>query len=106
MNVTTQRKWSSGDRDIADVPWEVARPDRWAWWRRQLGRPPSADRARISAWIDLQREVNAINRENLPKALEIRGEGIFGNSIRHIEWFDRANSASFEINGLRVGRDS
>ncbi|WP_155629466.1 DUF6685 family protein [Burkholderia territorii] len=100
MDVTTQRKGSSGDRDTADVPWEVARTDRWAWWRRKLGRPPAADRARISAWIDLQREVNAINRENLPEALEIRGEGIFGNSIRHIEWLDRGDGASFEIDGL------
>ncbi|WJN72100.1 DUF6685 family protein [Burkholderia anthina] len=100
MDVVTQRKWSSGERGTAEIPWEVARPDRWPWWRRQLGRPPAPDRARISAWIDLQQQVNAINRENLPKALEIRGEGIFGKSIRHVEWLDRGDGTPFEIDGL------
>ncbi|WP_157643736.1 DUF6685 family protein [Burkholderia ubonensis] len=95
-----QPEWLSGEQGAAEIPWAVARPDRWPWWRRRLGRPPVVDRARISAWIDLQKRIHAIDRGSLPKPLEVRGEGIFGNSIRHVEWLDRWDDAQFEIDGL------
>lgn len=100
MHVTAQCEWLRGENDAAEIPWAVARPDRWPWWRRQLNRPPIADRARMSAWIDLQKHVHAIDSGSLPKPLEIRGEGIFGNSIRHVEWLDSWDGAQFEIGGL------
>lgn len=98
--VTVQRTWSSGESGAAEIPWAVARPDLWPWWRRKLSRPPAVDRARILAWIDLQKRLDAIDRGSLPKQLDVRGEGIFGNSIRHVEWLDSWDGAPFEIDGL------
>ncbi|VWD38587.1 DUF6685 family protein [Burkholderia contaminans] len=99
-DVTAQRKWSSGVSGAAEIPWAVARPDLWPWWRRQLSRPPAVDRARILAWIDLQKRLRAIDQGSLPKQLGVRGEGVFGNSIRHVEWLDSWDGAPFEICGL------
>ena len=85
---------------LATVPCAVAQRENWTWWRRRVERPSMDDIARMFAWLALQDELRMLDPATLPAALDVRGSGIWGGSLRRADFLREYNETGLSLEGL------
>ncbi|WP_175772924.1 DUF6685 family protein [Paraburkholderia phenazinium] len=87
---------------LAAVPRAVAQRESWTWWRRKVERPSVDDKARMLAWLALKDELQLLDPATCPAALDVRGSGIWGGSLRRADFLREYNEAALSLEGLSL----
>ncbi|WP_109483288.1 DUF6685 family protein [Paraburkholderia sp. C35] len=96
--------------ELKRIPASVYGRESWSTWRRALNRPTPAVRARMTAWIHLDRMLESIRHEAKFSLPGTRKPGIFYDSSVFVDFMDEYGDGPFTLDGIvaqgAIGRAS